>query len=192
MKLPASALILAGGQSRRMGTDKALILLDNQPLIAHIARTLRATFHEVLLSTNHPEKYAFLHLPILQDPIPDTGPMAGVIAGLRVARYPRLAVIACDILDPDMELLRELLDCCPPAPAAAPICNGKIQPLFAVYTGEMLSRIEEDFAAGKRALHHVLRNVNARLLETGDGRIRSFNSPDEFNALLAGKETATR
>jgi molybdopterin-guanine dinucleotide biosynthesis protein A len=118
MRHPASALILAGGQSSRMGTDKALLLVNDEPLIAHAAKALASVFDEVLISANQPEKYTFLSLPILQDPVPDTGPMAGVIAGLRTARHPRLAVVACDILTPDLTLLLELLACCPPKDTA--------------------------------------------------------------------------
>lgn len=86
MALPP-AVILCGGLSRRMGRDKALILLDNRPMIAHVADRLRPQAGTLAINANgDPGRFAALRLPVIADTVPDRpGPLAGVLAAMEWA-----------------------------------------------------------------------------------------------------------
>ncbi|MBS7527452.1 molybdenum cofactor guanylyltransferase [Fusibacter paucivorans] len=98
MKRFGTALILAGGQSRRMGYDKQKIVLNGQPLMYRNLEAISETFDQVLLSCNRPvlDYDKFDHLEIVADDIAGIGPMAGIMTGLRRATSEYVYILACD------------------------------------------------------------------------------------------------
>ena len=96
-----SAIILAGGESRRMGSNKALLSLDGQPLIARTAACLRPLADELIVVTNTPEAYQFLVADFAARLIPDALParsaLVGLYSGLRMARGDLALAVACDM-----------------------------------------------------------------------------------------------
>ena len=93
---PVTGVILAGGKSRRMGRNKALIPLGDSPLIEHVIRSMRLVTDELLLITNTPTEYAHLGLPMHSDMIPDAGALGGIYTGLMHALYDTVLCVACD------------------------------------------------------------------------------------------------
>ena len=98
-----TGLVLAGGRGQRMGgVDKGLQLFRGRPLAAHAIDRLAPQVHEILVSANrHVDRYAALAARVLVDDASDAlesypGPLAGILAGLRAARTPWLAVVPCD------------------------------------------------------------------------------------------------
>ena len=77
-----TGVILAGGSSHRMGTDKSFLDLGGEPVIAHVIKVMTAAFPRVLLVTNDPDKYARFGLPMTPDIIPGIGTLGGIHAGL--------------------------------------------------------------------------------------------------------------
>ena len=94
--LPVTGVILAGGKSRRMGENKALIQLGDDTLIAHVIRCMRLVTDELLLITNNHAEYAHLDLPMHSDIMPDTGALGGIYTGLMHASYDVVVCVACD------------------------------------------------------------------------------------------------
>ena len=74
-----SVVIQAGGQSSRMGQDKALKLFLGRPLIQRVIERLQPIADELLVTTNHPEDYAFLNLPLFTDLKPGRGALGGTL-----------------------------------------------------------------------------------------------------------------
>src|SRR5947209_8495270 len=95
-----SLLILAGGNSRRMGRDKAALPAGSLSLVEHIARRLGPVVDEVLLSTARRNADGPA-LPVVIDRYPGMGPLAGMHAGFLAANHPLVWVVACDL--PDVE-----------------------------------------------------------------------------------------
>lgn len=95
MKL--SVVIQAGGESRRMGTNKALVKFKGRPLIARGVERLKPLADELLVTTNQPESLAFLHLPLVLDVMPGRGALGGLYSALYAARNELVAVVACDL-----------------------------------------------------------------------------------------------
>lgn len=78
-----SVAIMAGGQSSRMGTDKAFVQLDGRPLIAHLLeRVADLGQRETFIVTNQPAEYAPLGLPLHADVLPGKGSLGGIYTAL--------------------------------------------------------------------------------------------------------------
>ncbi len=106
-----SAILLAGGQGRRMGgLDKGLVDLHGRPLVAHVAERLSAQVDEIVISANRNlDRYATLGWPVVTDTLPgQRGPLAGVLAAGRQARAECLLVVPCDTPFLPLDLARRL------------------------------------------------------------------------------------
>jgi len=130
--------IQAGGQSTRMGRDKGLVQFLGAPLIARVMGRLASIADEVLVTTNDPESYRFLEVPLFPDLKPGRGALGGLHTALASATHPLVAVVACDMPFASLELLacaRDLLlegedD------VAIPESADGYEPLHAVYRRE--------------------------------------------------------
>jgi molybdopterin-guanine dinucleotide biosynthesis protein A len=89
--------IQAGGQSNRMGEDKALKVFLDRPLIQRVVDRLGPIADEVLVTTNHPELYGFLGVRLVPDLIPGLGALGGLYTALASASHPIVAIVACDL-----------------------------------------------------------------------------------------------
>jgi molybdopterin-guanine dinucleotide biosynthesis protein A len=89
--------IQAGGKSSRMGEDKALKTFQGRPLIQRVIDRTKLISDEIIITTNHPREFAFLNLPLFTDIHPDRGALGGLHTALFSARFPAVAVVACDL-----------------------------------------------------------------------------------------------
>ncbi len=92
-----SVVVQAGGQSSRMGEDKALKLFQGRPLIQRVIERVKPAADELLITTNQPEAYRFLGIPLVSDIKPGRGPLGGLYTALVSARHASVAVVACDL-----------------------------------------------------------------------------------------------
>lgn len=109
-KRGATAILLAGGQSTRMGTDKARLPWGGTTLLQHIHAQLTDQFDEVILASGTPDRYADLGLTGIADTPLVQGPMAGIIVGLEAARHDRCYLHPCDTPDVSATLLDALFN----------------------------------------------------------------------------------
>ncbi|NDJ74791.1 MAG: molybdenum cofactor guanylyltransferase [Chloroflexi bacterium] len=142
--------LMAGGQSTRMGTDKALVELSGQPLIEHVLTrvTTLPDIRQTLLITNHPARYAHLELPTFPDVIPGKGALGGIYTALRHSPTPFVLVAACDMpfIQPLLlGYLREVLIAANGAlDVIVPRVAGRPQGLLAIYSRACLPAIRAD------------------------------------------------
>ena len=92
-----SVVIQAGGQSTRMGENKALKPFLGRPLIQRVIERLAPIADELLVTTNEPAALSFLNIPRFADLKPGRGALGGLYTALAVARHPHVAVVACDM-----------------------------------------------------------------------------------------------
>ena len=133
-----TVVIQAGGESRRMGRDKALAPFLGQTLIERVIARLRPLAAELLVTTNQPADYLFLGLPLFTDTFPGRGALGGLYTALSAASQPLVGVVACDMPFASPTLLayqRELLND-PGLDAAIPQTAGGTEPFHAVYRRE--------------------------------------------------------
>ncbi len=130
----ASAVILAGGASSRMGRDKAWVEQDGQPLIARALSTIRgAGVQEVFISGLKGTDYSSLACPVLFDSEPGRGPLTGIERALEAVNGPLLLVLAVDLPNMTGEFLSKLVACCEPLTGVVPKVRGQLEPLAAIY-----------------------------------------------------------
>jgi molybdopterin-guanine dinucleotide biosynthesis protein A len=92
-----SLVIQAGGQSARMGEDKALKPFLGRPLIHRVIDRLSPLADEILVTTNRPDDYAFLDLRLVSDLAPGRGALGGLYTAVASATSPIVAIVACDM-----------------------------------------------------------------------------------------------
>ena len=153
----ATAIVLAGGRSSRMGRDKALIPLCGAPLIQRVVEQLLPSFEQVLISANDPARFAFLGLPVIPDGRRGEGPMMGVVSALAASEHEVNLVVTCDAPDLSLRLVRQMLCGARKAEAVVPVhANGRFEALFAVYRRSLLPAMREALSQGERTLARFL------------------------------------
>jgi molybdopterin-guanine dinucleotide biosynthesis protein A len=160
-----TGVLLAGGQSRRFGSNKALAQFEGCHLIEHPARVLANLFSRLLLVTNTPETYSFLNWPMVPDLLPGAGPLAGIQTALHHAATPCIFVAGCDMPTLDSELIIYLCTQAAGYDVVLPVTDFGPEPLHAVYCRTALPRISAALADGVRKIQQVLPSL--RVLEIG-------------------------
>lgn len=198
-----TGLVLAGGRSRRMGRDKALLPIGGRRLVDHVAARLAEVCDEVLIASGE-RRLPDVRWRQIPDVRPDAGPLAGILAGLAAATTPLVAVAGVDMpaVSPDLYVrLAELHERPaarsetprhPHAAAAAvgvlPVVAGRPQALHAVYATAALPRLAALMAAGERSPTAALLRLGVRTVDVDDpaGATRSVNTPEDLRR-LAGR-----
>ncbi|WP_394208501.1 molybdenum cofactor guanylyltransferase MobA [Pseudomonas putida] len=181
---PCSILILAGGRGQRMGgRDKGLVAWQGEPLVAHLQRVVRPLSDDLVISCNrNQEAYRTYADQLVGDAEADfPGPLAGVIAGLKVARHEWMVVLACDAPLVDRDLIEALSRLAVASDSAAMVRQGGFwQPMFSVLPRRILPMLEQAWAAGERSLQKALLRETVQGLECteDDRRLSNFNSPE--------------
>ncbi|MCE2402897.1 molybdenum cofactor guanylyltransferase [Candidatus Poribacteria bacterium] len=194
-----TGVILAGGKSRRMGQNKALLRLGNRTLIGHVIRCMQSITDELLLITNSPDEYTHLGITIHKDIIPNTGALGGIHAGLSHASHETLICVGCDnpFLMPNLlTYLVSVLgkyDAVMPYTDKEPSSHNKdvqitLQTLCAVYSKRCLPIIEQMLSEPDLRVHALQERANVLTLapeiwKTYDSEGYSFfnvNTPEDF------------
>ena len=129
-----SAVILAGGQSSRMGRDKAVLELAGEPLLARQIKLMQATgASEVFISGRTGRDYTKFGCPALIDNFPQAGPLAGIESALQKCRNPLLLVLAVDMPQMPIAMLEELIKQSDGRNGIIPRLAGHTEPLAALY-----------------------------------------------------------
>jgi molybdopterin-guanine dinucleotide biosynthesis protein A len=174
MPRDACAVVLAGGESRRFGSDKALAQFRGEPLIARVVRELRKLgFAQVTIAAKEPSKYADFALPedLIRDLCPIQSPLAGLEAGLRASRHALVFACAADMpFAADEALIDALTAAIEDHDAAVPHAGGSLQPLCALWRRDPCLRIAEDLARGPRPVgpRAILPLVRVARLDWGE------------------------
>jgi molybdopterin-guanine dinucleotide biosynthesis protein A len=185
-----SAAVMAGGKSRRMGSDKAwLDVGDGRPIVQRVIDVVREVADDVLIVAND-ERYGTLGPRVIPDRWPDGGALGGIGTGIGAAAHDRVLVVACDMPFLRAEVLRYLVEQADGVDAVVPRIGGEHQTLHALYTKACLAPIERAVAAGKMRVISFFGDVRIRALDEADLRpfdpdLRSFtnvNTPEELEA----------
>jgi molybdopterin-guanine dinucleotide biosynthesis protein A len=196
----SACIILAGGQSARMGQDKRRLRLwgpQGPSLLAHTVALATGLCAEVIVVLNDPEAWPDLPARLVPDAYPGAGPLGGLASGLAVLAADRALLLACDmpLLQPD--LLRAMLaipfdtDALVPrrlATPGEPPRGQDSEPLLAVYRQICLSTITACLAHDERRMGAALRQITVRSLDPAwwtrfdpDGRsFLNLNRPDDL------------
>ena len=147
-----TGVVLCGGQSARMGFDKAAARVLGISLLEAAAAALLPLARETLLACGPSERYRDLGLPLVVDRVPAGGPLAGLEAGLARARTEWIAALACDMPRANARVFEALLARAVERDLDACLLEteGGVEPLFAIYRKSCLAPMRAALAAGER------------------------------------------
>ncbi|MBP2243208.1 molybdopterin-guanine dinucleotide biosynthesis protein A [Cytobacillus eiseniae] len=192
--MKATGIIMAGGKSSRMGTNKALLKIGEATVIEKIVAELQKTVSNIIIVTNKFEDYEFLDLPMVKDIWTDMGPLAGIHAGLHASTTVKNLVVACDMPFISAQLGDILLRLLDEHDAAVPRISGQLHPLFAAYRKEVHEEINQSLQREELRIRLFFQKVNTKIVTEEDLMALSFafqenyffnmNDPGEFEKAL--------
>jgi len=153
-----TAIILSGGKSTRMGTNKSLLKIDDKTIIERLRDLLQNIFEDVILITNDPDDYQFLGLPIYEDVFRHRGPLAGIHSGLKNSQKNLNFIISCDLPFMTKKMINYLIDYKTEKLITVAKADGFIQQLAGKYSKECLSPAE-------KILKEVVNNENRNVIQ---------------------------
>jgi len=187
-----SGAILAGGASSRMGSNKALMKFQGEPLIARVAKALAScpAISEIQLITNTPAEYEFFYLPCFPDIQPDKGPLGGIYTALSHAKFLRVLVVACDMPFITSELLDYLCRESEDAEVCVLESEKGVEPLCAVYAKSCLPVIEKKLRENQLKVSDFYPQVKTKIIRLDvslpfykQNLLANVNTPEEFAAM---------
>ena len=188
MKSGLTVAIMAGGQSSRMGQDKSFVLFDGRPMIEVVIEAVAGLGDEILVTTNKPDEYAHLNLPMVGDVYPDHGSLGGIFTAVHAATQPHILVVACDMPWLNRPLLAYMIGLRETADIVVPRWEKFPEPLHAIYSKTCLDPIEQKLKAQQLKITGFFGQVEVRFVERAeieqfDRNGRSFaniNSPEDL------------
>jgi molybdopterin-guanine dinucleotide biosynthesis protein A len=168
------ALILAGGENKRIPVMKGFLEIKGRRIIESNVELLKEIFDCVIISTNNPECYFYLGVPMVGDIVEYRGPMTGLLSALITLEAPDIFVTACDMPFIKPELIRYIVNRWEKRwDAVIPIFDSKSQPLLAVYSKKVVPKMEDSIRKGMRGLREFLKIIE--VLYIGEDKVRAID-----------------
>ena len=203
---PLSAAALAGGQSRRMGTDKALLPLvaQGKPMLGVVLERLSAVSDDVFVVANDQARYSALAARVVPDLRRDVGALGGIQAAIASSAHDYCLVVACDMPFLSLPLLRRMADEPRNYDVLVPLIAGEsrqrgdglvFQTLHAIYSKRCLPFIEKRIAEGNKQVVGFFEDVQVRTLDVAeiarwDPGLQSFFNANTPEALRVAAEVS--
>ncbi len=187
----ASAVILAGGKSQRMGCDKGQMCFKGKPMLDYSLEVIKMVTDDTMISTsNNLHKRAGCRT--VEDVFPGCGPASGIHAALRAAKYPWLWVVSADMPFLSINIYDQMFIRRKSHGAVVPRwSDGKIEPLCALYHRSALIAFEESLKLERYKMQEIIRSIHPRWLyiEEHPWMIASrcffnINTPDDLHDAL--------
>ena len=176
-----------------MGSPKALLLVDNQPLIVHIVATLQSLFAEVVVVAAPGQDLPSMPVTLVRDDVAYQGPVGGICYGLTATREDVSFVTSCDSVFLNSRLISHLVSQIAEHDVVVPHWQGRFQPLHAVYRRSVLPLFEEQLARGELRPIYLFDKVRTRRIDEDEVRVFdpeglsffNMNTPADYAEALA-------
>lgn len=151
-------VVLAGGGSRRMGRDKATLVVDGAPMVSRVAgRLTEAGCQPVLCVGGDGDALRALGFDVITDRWPGEGPLGGLLSAMHALPDSDLMVVACDLPDLDAATVTALLEA--PLADVAVANSGRPQPLCARWSAAARGPVAAAFERGERSMHAAIESI---------------------------------
>jgi molybdopterin-guanine dinucleotide biosynthesis protein A len=180
-----TAVILAGGKSRRMKTDKALIKFNDRTLLENQIDLLNPIFNKIIISANS-QNYSFANLQIINDEQSDLGPIGGILSVLKKVKTDYVFIISVDMPLITTGLIKHLISKKANYDIVLPVFNDKYEPTCAVYSRNCINTIEEQIFAKDYKLKNFIEKSNTNFVEINENS--EFYNKDLFVNLNSPKD----
>jgi len=187
-----SACILVGGESRRMGQNKAYLSFRGIPFVLSLIALLKDTFHELFLVGKDFDLYGKLGIPFVQDRYPLQGAAVGVASALRAAQHEWLFVCAVDMPLIKLSMVSLMEHQIPSASShhlgVIPSIQGRLEPLCAFYHRRFLDVLDRELQKERTpSLNSILRahpTIELAVPQELSESLTNVNTPQEYKELL--------
>jgi molybdenum cofactor guanylyltransferase len=188
----ASAVVLVGGKSSRMGRPKALLPFDGGPLIVHVVRALKKMFAETVVVAAPDQELPSLPAVLVRDEVAYQGPVSGIYHGLKAATNDVGFVTSCDAPFLNLQLIAHLLTQISDYDVVVPYWQERFQPLHAVYRTSVVPLLKNQLDRGELRPIFLYDKVRTRKIPEQEIRrldseglsLLNMNSPAEYDAAL--------
>ncbi|XCF05329.1 molybdenum cofactor guanylyltransferase [Tamlana crocina] len=181
-----TGIILAGGKSSRMGTDKGLLLYNGKPFVQHSIGALLPLVSEIIIVSDHPE-YDQFGFKRIEDDVKSAGPVSGIYSGLKVSTTPYSLILSCDIPLITTKILNKLIEHTDDKSAIVQIeSNGKTMPLISLYKREVKDIFYQLLLQNERRLRVAVQSChykNVVLEDDLNHATINVNTKEEFKQL---------
>lgn len=184
--VPATAIILAGGQSRRMKKEKSLLPVNGRTLIETVIAQIRPHFDKIIISAAARDKFTFLDLPLIVDEMPGQGPLMAIMSALRASIHAVNFVLACDIPFIHIPFVKGIIALAWDHDIVVPrYHDGKFEPLFAAYNRHIIPVIEKQISRGDRKISSLFPACRTQFVGMDDQKwFRNLNTSKEYHDYL--------
>jgi len=178
--IEAAGCVLAGGKSRRMGEDKALLIYNGKTLIAHALEQFSG-FSEVFISAAEPDNYVFTGARVIPDVLKGIGPLGGFISSLKAAGSDYVCFRPVDAPLFPAEIHSLLAGACLGKDAAVPVFGKSIEPLLACLSRSALPALEKLASEGNYKTSGVFPLLDTVYLDLDAHEMKCwFGDPSEY------------
>ncbi|PHS67523.1 MAG: hypothetical protein COB12_03625 [Flavobacterium sp.] len=181
-----TGIILAGGKSSRMGTDKGFVIYKNKAFIQHIIEAINPLVDKIIIVSNNPD-YDIFKLNRINDLIENAGPLAGVYTGLHLTTTENNLVISCDVPLINSETLTLLIDEIDEEFDIVQLeSQGKTMPLIAAYKKQCATTFYTLLTKGERRLRVALNQLKVKtiLLDKEQEKFtKNINTPNNLKEI---------
>jgi molybdopterin-guanine dinucleotide biosynthesis protein MobB len=191
-----SLALLAGGQSSRMGEDKAFVTFHDSTLLEWVRDRLAPLFRHTFIVTREPERFQSLGLAVVKDVLQESGSVVGIYTAVMASPTERVVCVACDMPFVTPRLVRLLAERSEGFDVFVPRHVGRVEPLCAVYGKGSLDAYRSLIHAGGRRVFDVYDQLNTGYLDLEDLRLgdperlfANMNTPAELEAARESVDT---
>jgi molybdenum cofactor guanylyltransferase len=183
-----TGIILAGGENRRMGTDKAFLEIDGRPLVEHILNLFSTLFTRTIVVTNTPDRYRNYGVEVTSDALDIRGPLTGIYSGLLRSSDEYNFIAACDMPFLNPRLIAYMGEIAVGQDAVIPMFDGFLEPLHAIYRKGILPAIEAQIRKQDRRIRGLFDHIQVRYVTEEEivrfdplkRSFRNLNTPKEY------------
>jgi molybdopterin-guanine dinucleotide biosynthesis protein A len=189
-KIKINGLVLAGGKSFRMKTDKALLAYHGKTQLEHCFGLLRPLCKEVYISIREEQSSQdhYKEFPQIPDLVSGVGPLGGILSALSRDPYAAWLVLACDLPFVNENMLRHLVASRDPskiATAYRSFPDGLPEPLCAIYEPKGISQLLESLAEGQSCPRKIMMSADVFLIDLQETcGLENINHPEEMESIL--------
>lgn len=183
-------IVLSGGKSSRMGTEKGLVKWQSKALIEYSVNCINSICNDIVISSNNKD-YHYLNFPVIKDEIANCGPIGGIYSCMKNFQADYYFVISCDVPNVPTELFKDLLINIGEADLIYAVdSKGKKQPLVAIYKRSCFPIIEAELLNGNYKMMKLIDKIKHKeyfvtrdLKYYHDSILTNANSPEDLEKL---------
>jgi len=198
-RISLAAAVLAGGHSRRMGRDKALLKVGDHSLIEELLSGIEEHFEEISIVANDTKRYDGMGFRVLKDIRPDKGPLGGIHTALVNASAPHVFVFSCDMPLVSAPLIKHMSEGVGDADVVVPLFKKTFEPLHAIYSRSCIGPIAGQIDKEDLTVKNLFSRVNTKIIDEETVirlspvmPFRNINTREDYNNFLTYRRQVSR